>query len=43
MMDKEAVEYDAPTITELGSVAEFTRAEWFTNGHDNFLNSIRGS
>jgi hypothetical protein len=37
--------YEAPSITELGSVADFTRAEWFASGHDGslwFLEPILG-
>ena len=35
-------EYEAPTITELGSVADFTQGDWNAPGSDNlsFLNPI---
>ena len=29
--------YEAPSITELGSVADFTRADLFSSGSDGFL------
>lgn len=34
--------YEAPTITELGSVADFTRGDGFTGNHDSFSFTIWG-
>ena len=35
-------DYETPTITELGSVADFTHGDWNAPGSDNltFLNEI---
>ena len=30
-------DYEAPTVTELGSVADFTQGEGFDGNHDRFL------
>ena len=28
--------YEAPTVTELGSIADFTRGDGWAGNHDNF-------
>jgi hypothetical protein len=37
--------YEPPAITELGSVAQFTRADWWESGQDGaiFFPAVRGN
>jgi hypothetical protein len=35
-------EYEAPTITELGTVADFTRGDGFQGSHDSLSFTIWG-